>query len=223
MRDRLRLVRAFQRGPARRFERGFARWNVIEAVIELFIEHGMGAPGTWASYTDAAIVEGVQRGLALAGGRSGGDHGNPGARLWARYLTDLRAGRLKDKATHNAAWGNAEQASTEWGIRPANNPATPTVPELTLFTASESYRQTLRNEPTTRPLLRALNQPQLLDCYDWLTDVTNRKPIRNAGNVLLRLSRTPGNPQLASDVLTGLATTYPECTRGARHRLTPRG
>lgn len=217
MPERLEFMRALQAGHAQRFKDGFQHWNVIEAVIELFIANDMGAPGTWASYVDAGIVEGIERGVAIASGIGQDDYGNPGARLWARYLTGLRAGRLDDKALHNRSWSIAEQASTEWGAHPANNPRLPTLAEATLFAASEVYRRTLRYEPAIKVVLRTVNAPHLTRCHDWLTDTTNRRPIRVGGQFFVTLSRTPTDVRAVTGALTRLASLYPECTRGARH------
>ncbi|MEV0381647.1 hypothetical protein [Nonomuraea sp. NPDC050643] len=216
MPQRLALVRDLQRGPAQRFERGFARWKAVEGIIEAFIAQGMGAPGTWTSYVDAASLEALVRGVALAAGLSADDYGNPGARLWAGYLTDLKAGRLTVKAVHNAAWGAAEQISVDWGAAPANNPATPTLSELTVYGASSAYRLALRNEPALAPALRTLNQRPLAACYDWLTDTTNPRPVRDGSKFLITLTRTPADLPAVTRGLTRLAAFYPACAKGAR-------
>ncbi|TDD80366.1 hypothetical protein [Actinomadura rubrisoli] len=216
MPDRLRLVRALQDGRAQSFEKGFARWNVIQAVIRIFIDNDMGSPGTWASYTNAGGLEGLLRGVALASGMSDDDYGNPSARLWARYLIDLKGGRLAVKAVHNVAWSKAEQAALDWGRDPVNNPAVPTHIESAIWVSSEAYRVILRNEPAIMIVLRALNQPKLTRCYDWLTDVTNEEAIHTAGNAIVAIARTPTNVQALSRALAQLSTFYPACTRGAR-------
>lgn len=222
MPQRLELVRALQRGPAQRFERGFARWNVIESFLEVFIAHGLGAPGTWASYGDAANLEALVRGLALALKTGGGDYGNPGARLWARYLNELKAGRLAAKPVHNVLWSNAEQTSVDWGTRPDHNPATPNAAELTLFSASQFYRLILRNEPTIVLVLRTLGQPKLTRCYDWLTDTTNRKAVRTAGDLLATLATEPANAVAVAGALGHVAAFYPECAQASAPRRSDR-
>ncbi|MFD0855249.1 hypothetical protein ACFQ07_23620, partial [Actinomadura adrarensis] len=209
MAERLRVVQAMQRGPAKRFERDFARWNAIEAVIELFMANGLGEPGTWAGRIDAGILEAIMRGLALALGLSDDTYGNPGSRLWERYLLQLGSGRFRDKAEHNVAWSMAEDTATEWTVR--TTPMVPTLPETTLYTASEAYRTALANEPTTMLVLRTIGQPWLTNCYNWLTDVTNRKPIRVYGQAIATFSMTPLEPHAVSASLADVAATSPEC------------
>ena len=73
------------------------QWRAIEGVITFFINKGLGAPGTWVSYTDAGIIEGIQRGGAIALGWSAETGGNPGSVLWANFMRDVKAGRLNDR------------------------------------------------------------------------------------------------------------------------------
>lgn len=63
MPERLEFVRAMQAGPAAQL--GAAdRWRNIEGVITFFRDNQLGASGTWVSYVDAGIVEGIQRGAS---------------------------------------------------------------------------------------------------------------------------------------------------------------
>ena len=57
----------------------------------------VGKPGKWASYVIAGIVEGIQRGGAIALGTGTSDAGNPGSKLWADFLTKLRNKQLGDR------------------------------------------------------------------------------------------------------------------------------
>ncbi|REE95548.1 hypothetical protein [Thermomonospora umbrina] len=214
MPQRLALLRALQSGPAQRFQDGFANWNAIASVIELFMANGMGARGSWVSYANAAVLEGIVRGLALASGLSGDDGGNPGARRWARYLIDLRAGRLDVKAYHNRSWGIAEQESVDWGVLPVNNPAAPRREEATLYAASVGYRLVLRHEPTIVLVLRIIDQPHLSRCHHWLTDVTNPTPLRVGGQFFVALGRAPADVPGVAAALAQVAARYPECARG---------
>ena len=65
MAERLEFVRGMQSGPAAALG-ATDRWRNIEGVITFFRDRGLGAPGTWVSYVDAGIVEGIQRGIAIA-------------------------------------------------------------------------------------------------------------------------------------------------------------
>jgi hypothetical protein len=73
------------------------QWRNIEGVIQFFIDKGLGATGTWVSYTDAGIIEAVQRGGAIALGMSSDDGGNPGAEPWADFMRAMKAGTLGDR------------------------------------------------------------------------------------------------------------------------------
>ena len=67
MAERLEFVRAMESGHGA--ELGVPdRWRNIEGVITFFRDQRLGASGTWVSYVDAGIVEGIERGLALAKG-----------------------------------------------------------------------------------------------------------------------------------------------------------
>jgi hypothetical protein len=209
--QRLSMMQAIQRGPGRRIERDFGHWNNVEAVIEQFIANDLGAPGTWTGEVDAVVLEGMVRGLAVALGHSDDTNGNPGVPLWARYLVDVRNGRLDEKARRNVAWSRADTASVDWGVR--NTSLKPTVPEKTLYQTSEGYRATLRNEPAIMRVLHRINRPQLTRCYNWLTDVTNREAVRTSLPIALALSRAPHDPRAISSALVRLSTAYPQCTR----------
>ena len=73
------------------------QWRAVEGVILFFQGKGLGAPGTWVSYTDAGIIEAIQRGGAIALGLSTATGGNPGSQLWADFMLDMKAGRLNDR------------------------------------------------------------------------------------------------------------------------------
>lgn len=184
MDQRLDFLRALQSGPAA--ELGASdRWRNIEGVIAFFRDRGLGAPGTWVSHVDAAILEGVERGIAIALGRSTDGFGNPGSARWAAYLTALSRGELTDRDAHDRAWGEAEQASTEHGVVLAEqvHGLRPTTVERRFFQFSELYRWTLRNRPVAQDLLLlygVLAHPQLavrrVSFLDWFTDVSESTP-----------------------------------------------
>jgi hypothetical protein len=183
MADRLEFVRAMQSGPGA--ELGVTdRWRNIEGVITFFRDRGLGAPGSWVSYVDSGIVEGIERGLAIALGRSTDDFGNPGSRLWADYVTGVASGSLATRAAHDRAWSAAEQASTEHGVAiAAGHGQYPTSAEQRFFQFSEVYRWALRNRPVGLDLLAVygwLIHPDLVrqraSFYDWFTDVRESAP-----------------------------------------------
>lgn len=183
MPDRLEFVRDMQSGPAATLGAP-DRWRNIEGVITFFVDRGLGAPDTWVSYVDAGIVEGIQRGIAIALGWSTDTGGNPGSAKWASYLTRLSSGQLTTRAAHDRAWGEAEQASTEYGNAVADARGVPaTAVEWRFYQFSEMYRWALRNRPVALDLLAfygPLIHPGLsrarVPFYDWFTDVSESAP-----------------------------------------------
>lgn len=96
MTSRLEYVRYMQSeqfGPLKATN----KFRAIEGVIEFFISKSIGTPGTWVSYVDAGIVEAIQRGGAIALGKSSETGGNPGTQMWAEYLRRLRNGELQSR------------------------------------------------------------------------------------------------------------------------------
>lgn len=183
MADRLQFVRDMESGPAAALG-ATDRWRNIEGVITFFRDRGLGAPGTWVSYVDTGIVEGIERGIAIALGRSTDTGGNPGSSKWASYLTRLSTGQLTSRAAHDKAWGEAEQASTDYGNTVAEAHGVPaTAVEWRFYQFSEVYRWTLRNRPVALDLL-ALYGPLIdpglararVPFYDWFTDVSESAP-----------------------------------------------
>jgi hypothetical protein len=179
MAERLEFVRAMESGPGA--ELGVPdRWRNIEGVISFFRDHQLGASGTWVSYVDAGIVEGIERGLALAKGLPGGDFGNPGSAKWATYIT----GNWATRAAHDKAWSEAEQASTEHGVAVAESHGQhATGVEQRFYQFSETYRWVLRNRPAALDLLAVFGPviaPGLardrVSFYDWFTDVRELAP-----------------------------------------------
>jgi hypothetical protein len=158
----------------------------------------MGAPGSWVSYVDAGIVEGIERGIAIALGRSEDGFGNPGSIKWASYLTRLRDGQLTVRNVHDKAWSEAEQASTDHGVSLAENVhrVRPTAVERRFFLFSEFYRWTLRNRPAMLDLLAVyggLVHPDLarqrVPFLDWFTDVSTPTPSRKGCELAYALAR----------------------------------
>jgi hypothetical protein len=179
MTERLDFVRGMESGPGA--ELGVPdRWHNIEGVITFFRDHQLGASGTWVSYVDAGIVEGIERGLALAKNQPGGDFGNPGSSKWATYIT----GDWTTRGAHDKAWSVAEQASTEHGVSVAESHGQhATDVEQRFYQFSETYRWALRNRPVAIDALAAfgaLIDPGLakvrVPFYDWFTDVRESAP-----------------------------------------------
>ncbi len=73
------------------------QFRAIEGVILFFDSNGLGAPESWVSYVDAGIVEGIERGGAIALGLSTDDGGNKGSAIWASFFRRKRDGQLDDR------------------------------------------------------------------------------------------------------------------------------
>jgi len=190
MRQRLEFVRAVQDRVAAEYVPGFRHWRNIEGIIRFFAENGFGAPGSWVSHVDSGILEGIERGTAIALHGGGSDFGNPGSELWADYLRRMQRGELAERWVHDPAWGNAEQASTEHGLRLAEqHGARPSRVDRDIYNFSELYRWMLRNP---QPALLALNQAASdgvgiplapVDFLRWFTDVTLSEPTYRGAHV----------------------------------------
>lgn len=192
MAERIEFVQAMSTGPAAALLPGYApRWRNIEGVIDFFRDEGIGEPGSWISYVDAGILEGIERGLAIALGRSTETGGNPGSELWARYLTKLANEELTDRADHDRAWSIAEQASTEYGVKLAEqlHGIEPTRAEQGLYEFSEVYRLALRNRPVLYAQPVGPNEQQQVLFINWFTDVTNSVPARQGTEFAYRYSQ----------------------------------
>jgi hypothetical protein len=206
--DRLAFVRGLEAGRASQVVAGFNRWRNIEGVLEFFLDHNLGAPGTWISYVDAGILEGIERGTAIATGLSADDFGNPGSKLWSSYLDRLRRGELTERSVHDRAWGDAEQASTDYATRLAEAHGTaPTDAEWRFFLYSQSYRWLLRHEPLNLMVISVvlpgtdeeivkLRTPFLY----WMTDVTNDVPTRKGAEVAYHSANLDAVPATVSAV-----------------------
>lgn len=97
MSSRLKYLRHME---SKFFHRVNARdqFRNIEGVISFFDKFNLGAPESWISYVDAAILESIQRGGAIALGLSSETGGNPGSELWASFLRGMRDGTLDDRS-----------------------------------------------------------------------------------------------------------------------------
>jgi hypothetical protein len=165
----------------------------IEGIISFFGDRSMGAPDTWVSYVDAGILEGIERGIAIASGRGTDTFGNPGSTLWASYLTKLATGQLRARSAHDLAWSQAEQASTDHGVVLAEQihgiPASGV--EQRFFEFSEFYRFTLRSRSALLDPFSPGPGPgpqRQLTFLDWFTDVANPTPSHRGAELAYSLA-----------------------------------
>jgi hypothetical protein len=208
MDERLEFVRAMRRGPARRLGAG-ERWRNIEGVIMFFRDHRMGAPGTWVSHVNAGVLEGIERGLAIALGNTDGDFGNPGSAEWARYIARLSSGELTTKGAHDTAWSKAKEAGTDYGVALAEqvHGLKPTGAERRFLLFAQFYNWALGNRPALDlmvayagvldPRLRGL-RPEFLD---WFINVGSAEAARRGCEIAHSIAHVEPSPQALSAVL----------------------
>ncbi|HEY0496917.1 MAG TPA: hypothetical protein VGD48_14330 [Kutzneria sp.] len=210
--DRLDFLRDTQSEWAGRLGIDPCRWRNIEGVLEFFRDNDLARPGSWMSIVDASILEGLERGTAIALGLSEDTFGNPGSTEWATYLRRLSDGELDRRSVHDAAWSRAEQAATEHGLALARAIGVPpTAAEWRFFQFSQVYRWGMRNEPTAllalggplvNPRIRELRMPFL----SWFTDVTTPVPAYRGCAFAWALSRL--NPVGGAFSALGLLVAY---------------
>lgn len=231
MPDRLDFVRGLEAGPATEALAGHnpRQWRNIEGIVTAFRNHGAGARGGWVSLTDAGILEGVERGLAIATGRSTDTGGNPGAPKWAKFVTGLASGKLDERSAHDRAWSAAEQASTEYGDRLARQRGEyPNAEQQRFYELTDVYRFAVRNRPAVLDHLRLPGRSsgpasvlERQSFYDWATDTTNIEAGRTGGEVLWQMSQADV-PNSASGGLSAfdayLRYLYPEYAKLAGPR-----
>lgn len=176
---------------------GGNKFRAIEAVIDWFIAQRVGRPGTWISYVDAGIVEAIQRGGAIALGKSSATGGNPGAPLWADYFRKLRAGQLRNRDAHDPAWSKAEQAGTDYGRKKAETTrgvSGPTNQQRQWYNFTQLFRIIMRNRGKIIRTIRIIfwfNRPLANGAeklINWFTDVTNFKATRIGVSISWNLS-----------------------------------
>ncbi|WP_043717495.1 hypothetical protein [Kutzneria sp. 744] len=210
--DRLDFLRDLQSEWASRLAVDPCRWRNIEGVLEFFRDDELARPGSWMSIVDASILEGIERGTAIALGLSEDTFGNPGSTEWATYLRRLSDGELDRRSVHDAAWSRAEQAATEHGLALANAiGVAPTAAEWRFFQFSQVYRWAMRNEPTALlalggPLVNSRIRELRMPFLSWFTDVTTPVPAYRGCAFAWALSRL--NPVGGAFSAVGLLVAY---------------
>ncbi|KAK3950958.1 hypothetical protein QBC32DRAFT_263460 [Pseudoneurospora amorphoporcata] len=87
------------------------QFKAIEGLMQYFIDKNLPNPNIAPSYGLAGVLEGIQRGTAIALGKSNDTYGNPSSLLWANFL------RKEDWAAHDAAWSRAFQVGLNYGVQ----------------------------------------------------------------------------------------------------------
>jgi RHS repeat-associated protein len=118
-------------------------FNNIQGILRFADEEGIMKPGSWEFWTDAAILGGIQDGLALRTGVSPESRSqNPGAAQWAAFFAYRASGKGVDDETSRHLWGGAEQTSTNCGTSVAQGLGAVANGDVkrTLITWGDKYR-----------------------------------------------------------------------------------
>jgi len=125
--------------------RNFTDWfNNVKGILDFASDNGLMQTGSWESWVDAGILQGITTGLGISLGKLSADQtSNPGAAAWAAFF-DYRADPANhDDATSRLLWGTAEQTSTDYGVQYAEGTlglaADPRI-KTTLITFGNAYR-----------------------------------------------------------------------------------
>jgi hypothetical protein len=96
-------------------------FNNIKGILQAFEFEGTPMGGSWASVTDAGILETIQNGIAITDhGVSLDSFGEPGSlrrdasEKWATFFKNVSNPEVS-VATKKTLWGNAEVAGTDYG------------------------------------------------------------------------------------------------------------
>jgi RHS repeat-associated protein len=135
----------------------FSGWyNQVYGVLRFMSDSGVGATNSWASWVDSTILNGFERGLAMAMGRPGGDQGNPGASKWKRFFIYSRSNDADDDSDmKRRLWSEGEEASTQHGYAVAFHKGgwldkLPNSGEAAFALAAHGYRFGLRHQAGAR-------------------------------------------------------------------------
>ena len=94
-----------------------SQFKAIEGLMQYFIDRNLPNPNIAPSYGLAGVLEGIQRGTAIALGKSNDTFGNPSSTLWANFLRKVRTGDFRDRAAHDGAWSQAFQVGFNHGVQ----------------------------------------------------------------------------------------------------------
>lgn len=113
-------------------------FHAVEGVLSFFVRRHLATPGTWLSVVNAAVLEAIQRGTAVALNQTEETGGNPAVLKWANFFNQRAGGALNNRAVsitlfphrtpplltyqeHDVAWAVAEQTAVDYGIHMANS------------------------------------------------------------------------------------------------------
>jgi len=93
-------------------------FKAVEGLLQFFTDKGVGSTyNTTISYATASVMEAIQRGAAIATGRSRDTFNNPASALYGNLIRDIRLGNVfKDRAAHDKAWSRALETALNHGV-----------------------------------------------------------------------------------------------------------
>lgn len=203
--ERVIFVRRLQTRAAV-FEPGFRRWAAIIGVMSAHRDHGLNRPNTWVAILNSNLLEGLERGVAVALDPRADTYRNPSAPTWARYLKTLRSNGFADQTGHDLMWSDGEQQALDHGDKVAKNihHVQPTPPELRFKALTDLFRWSMRNEAAVQTTVGPL-----MPVYWWLVDVRNETPVRVATSIANVVLFGPPSPEATLALVRRLAPHYP--------------
>ena len=176
-------------GPAFRVDSSFDR--NISGVLAFFEDDNLGTNNSWSSWTDSTILNGIERGLAMARG-STDSQGNPGAIKWAAFFQDTKREGLVFNDLQRKLWSHAEDASTWYGmtnVGPSHG-AYPTAQELSVGVGAQVYRWALRHQPGVDSVANAICGQICVRLANDATDPRYFDPTYDGAHILSGITQT---------------------------------
>ncbi|KAI5287673.1 hypothetical protein KEM54_005832 [Ascosphaera aggregata] len=198
--------------------------GAVEGLMNFLIGKRLAQTKTYLSCLNAAVIEGIQRGCAIALGLSTDTGGNPSSLKWAKFFVQYKSGQLRDRNYHDIAWAASEQSAIEYGTLLAETlPGIerPSHRILRFVKMTRVYRSIMLYRRTIIWILRlsfAFTNPSVAfsseEILNWLTDITHPDSIEFLGEVSWALSALTfaaegkddpvGDAEVALELITGL-------------------
>ncbi|KAI5307472.1 hypothetical protein KEM55_008200 [Ascosphaera atra] len=198
--------------------------GAVKGLMNFMIGKKLARTKTFLSCINAAVLESLQRGAAMALGVSKDTGGNPGTIKWAEFFHKYQKGLLKTRDDHDLAWAMAEQRAVDYGVLLADTlPGIerPTNRMLRFVKLSWLYRSIMMYRRTIIWFMRlsfAFTNPSVAfaseEIINWLTDVSHAESVEFLGEVSWALSALAfaeaekndplGDAEVALKLITGL-------------------
>ncbi|MBK9211163.1 MAG: RHS repeat-associated core domain-containing protein [Anaerolineales bacterium] len=147
----------------------------INGILVIFTATNTGAPGTWASWTDAGILASIQNGLAMSKDKNYIQglyfHADLADKAWFDFFESFKSTGASNETLKK--WGAAEGAGTSYGKLLAQwHLQTPSTRETLFLEVGNVYRSALsvRQDPATMT-------PTVGAVYGFVMDTSSTIPI----------------------------------------------